>query len=141
MRRDEEGTALIEAVWLAILLMVPLVYVVLSVVQVQQGSFGVSAAARAAGRAYAQAPNDSIGRDRATAAARVALADQGITSREAWSITFSCSPKPCHSAGSVETIRIVTRLKLPLMPQALGDEAPSFTLEGIHHAPIGKYQQ
>ena len=45
MKRDESGSALVEVVWLGILLMVPLVYVMLSVFDVQRGAFGVSAAA------------------------------------------------------------------------------------------------
>ena len=52
-RRDEQGSALVELTWLAIILLVPLVWIVISVFEVQQGAFATSAAARAAGRAYA----------------------------------------------------------------------------------------
>ena len=56
----------------------PLLWIVLSVFEVQRGAFAVSGAARAAGRAYALAPSDAVGRARAEAAARQALADQGV---------------------------------------------------------------
>ena len=56
--RDESGSALVEFTWLAILLLVPLVWIVISVFQVQQGAFAVSAAARAAGRARVVAGQD-----------------------------------------------------------------------------------
>ena len=62
MRRDERGSALVELTWLGVLLLIPMLWIVLSVFQVQQGAFGVSGAARAAGRAYALAPNDALGR-------------------------------------------------------------------------------
>ena len=77
-RRDECGSALVELTWLGILLLVPVLWIVLSVFEVQKGAFATSGAARAAGRAYALAPDDATGRSRAEAAARLALADQGV---------------------------------------------------------------
>ena len=56
-RRDEDGSALVELSWLGILLLVPMLWIVLSVFEVQRGAFAVSGAARAAGRAYALAPD------------------------------------------------------------------------------------
>ena len=49
--RGEAGSALVEVTWLSILLLVPLVYVVLAVFEVQRAAFAVDAATRAAGRA------------------------------------------------------------------------------------------
>ena len=46
--RDEQGTAVIEFVWLAILLLVPLLYVVLTVFETQRAAYAASAAARSA---------------------------------------------------------------------------------------------
>ena len=60
-RRDERGSALVELTWLGILLIVPMLWIVMSVFEVQRGAFGVSAAARAAGRAFALAPDDARG--------------------------------------------------------------------------------
>ena len=47
MRRDERGSALVELSWLGILLVLPMLWIVMSVFEVQRGAFGVSAAARA----------------------------------------------------------------------------------------------
>jgi Flp pilus assembly protein TadG len=49
-RRSERGSALVEVTWLPILLLVPLLYVVLAVFEVQRAAFAVNAATRAAGR-------------------------------------------------------------------------------------------
>ena len=67
--RPSGGSALVELTWLGILLLVPMLWIVLSVFEVQRGAFGVSAAARAAGRAYALAPDDATGVGRAREAA------------------------------------------------------------------------
>lgn len=141
-RRDDDGSAVVEAVWLGILLLVPLLWVVLSVFEVQKGAFGTSAAARAAGRAYALAPTDAEGQRRAEQAARQALADQGLEDAPL-TVEVSCdSPgTSCHSGGAVITVRISSRVDLPLMPEVLGGDKPGFALDATHVVPIGQYQE
>lgn len=141
-RPDERGSALVELTWLGILLLVPMLWIVLSVFEVQRGAFGVSAAARAAGRAYALAPTDAEGRARAEAAARQALVDQGLD-RAPLDVEVSCRPFPhdCHSGTSVITVSVHSRVDLPLMPRVLGGDAPSFALDASHTVPIGQFQE
>ena len=140
--RDERGSALVELSWLGILLLVPLLWIVVSVFDVQRGAFAVSGAARAAGRAYALAPTDAEGRLRAEAAARQALADQGLHDVPL-AVTITCTPYPhdCHSGTSVITVRIASRVDLPLLPSFLGGDAPSFALDATHAVPVGQFQE
>jgi hypothetical protein len=140
--KGERGSALVELTWLGILLLVPMLWIVLSVFDVQRGAFGVSSAARAAGRAYALAPTDALGQARAEEAARQALADQGLHDAPA-RVTVTCAPYPhnCHQGTSVITVRVATRVDLPLLPEVLGGRAPSFALEASHAVPIGHYQE
>ena len=141
-RRDERGSALVELSWLGILLLVPMLWIVLSVFEVMRGAFGVSAAARSAGRAYALAPNDAVGRSRAEAAARLALDDQGLEG-EPFTVRVSCEPFPadCHSGTSMVTVRVFTQVRIPLLPEVLGGDAPSFALDATHTVPVGQYQE
>jgi hypothetical protein len=138
-RRDERGSAVVELTWLGILLLVPMIWIVLSVFEVQRGAFGVSAAARAAGRAYALAPDDATGWQQAQAAAAVALADQGVD--EGWTLEIGCPPRTsCHAGGAVVVVRITSHVSLPFLPKILGDGA-SFALDAEHAVPIGQYQE
>lgn len=141
-RRDEHGSAIVELVWLGILLLVPLLWIVLSVAQVQQGAFGATAAARAAGRAYALAPDDASGRRAAEGVARRALADQGLEDAPL-KVTVTCTPYPhdCHSGTSVITVLIRSAVELPLLPDVLGGGQPRFALDATHTVPIGRYQE
>jgi hypothetical protein len=125
-----------------VLLLVPMLWIVLSVFDVQKGAFGVSTAARAAGRAYALAPTDAVGQARAERAARQALADQGLRGAPV-AVTVTCTPYPhdCHQGTSVITVRVATRVDLPLLPEVLGGGAPSFALDARHTVPIGQYQE
>lgn len=141
-RRDERGSALVELVWLGLLLLVPLLWIVLSVFEVQRGAFGVSGAARAAGRAYALAPSDAEGRRRAEAAARQALDDQGVEGVPL-DVEIRCTPYPhdCHAGTSVITVVVSSRVDLPLLPSFFGGQAPSFALDASHTVPIGQFQE
>lgn len=141
-RGGERGSGLVEMVWLSLLLLLPLLWVVLSVFEVQRGSFGVSGAARAAARAYALAPNDAAGEQRARAVARQALADQGLTAVPV-DVTVTCSPYPrnCHSGTSVITVRVASAVALPLLPDLFGLGRPTFALDAEETVPIGRYQE
>jgi Flp pilus assembly protein TadG len=141
-RADERGTALVEVTWLGILLLIPMLWIVLSVFEVQRGAFAVSGAARAAGRAYALAPSDAAGRQRAVAAASQALADQGLRGAPL-EVRVSCTPYPsdCHSGTSVITVVVASRVELPLLPRLLGGGAPTFALDATHTVPIGQFQE
>lgn len=139
MTRTEDGSALVEVTWLSLLLMVPLVYILLSVFDVQRGAFGVAAASRAAGRAYSLAETDEAGRRQARAAATMALRDQGVDGEI--EVDISCTPRPTHclSPGSMITVVVRTQVVLPLAPPALGSPAPSFRVESVHRVPFGRY--
>jgi len=141
-RRDERGSALVELSWLGLLLLVPMLWIVISVFEVQRGAFGVSAAARSAGRAYALAPNDAVGQARAEAAVRRALDDQGLEG-QSFTLRVTCEPSPgsCHSGTSVITVHVATQVEVPVLPAVLGGDAPSFALDATHTVPIGQYQE
>ncbi len=139
-RSSESGSALVEVTWLAILLLVPLVYVVLAVFEVQKAAFGATAAARAAGRAYVMAPSVLEADARARAAGVVALADQGVDHGSAMHI--ACRPVgACLAPGSVVHVQVRSQVALPLLPPVFGDQPPSIRVEAEHVVPYGTFRE
>lgn len=138
-RRGEDGSALVEVVWLGVLLLVPVLWIVLSVFEVQRGAFAVTSAARSAARAYSLAETDVAGQDRARTAIRQALDDQGGDDR-GFRFEVTCGGGDCHVPGAVITVRVWTNVDLPLLPAVLGGEAPSFRLDSAHTVPIGQFR-
>ena len=65
----EAGTAIVEFVLLAVLLMVPMVYIVLVAFRLQSTAYALAAATREAGRAFVTAPDTELAQERAVAAA------------------------------------------------------------------------
>lgn len=130
--RSDEGTAVVEFVFLAVLLLIPLIYVVLAALSVQRAAFASTAAAREAARAYATATSDADGERRAEEAVALAMHDQGVT----WSPTgrvIACGA--CTFApGSTFTVDIHTTVALPFVPRWMcGDRCVAGIPVSAHH--------
>lgn len=140
--RAESGTALVEVTWLAILLLVPLLYIVLAVFEVQRASFAAVAAAKSAGRAYVLAPDEGSAPYRAEAAWRLALEDQGLGAAPG-ELLVTCRPDPvnCLAPGSVVDVHAAYQVPLPLVPSALGEQTPSIRVEALHSLPYGTFRE
>ena len=139
-RHDDAGNAMIEFTFLGVLLFVPLVYVVVAVLDVQRAAYGTSTAVREAGRAYVTAASAAEGEQRAEAAARIALADQGIELAPG-ELQISCSADPCLTPGAVVTVRIGTQVALPWVP-VLGDRpAAAVSVDARHDAVVDAFRR
>jgi hypothetical protein len=95
--RGDRGNAIVEFVFLGVLLLAPLMYLVLAVSAVQRNLYGVTQAAREAGRAFATGTAANAA-DRAAYAARLALEDQGVSGDDAV-IRYGAVDADCESAS------------------------------------------
>jgi hypothetical protein len=138
-RHDDSGSAIVEFVWLAVLLMVPLVYVVLTAASVQRAAFGVTDAARDAGRAYATAGSDAVGERRAELAIALALHDEGVHWTPAGRVV-ACGGCD-YSPGSSFTVSLRTRVTVPLLPGWICGDAcrGGITVSARHSERISCY--
>ena len=89
----DEGRAILEFIFLGILLLLPLTYLVLTAARLQAASFSASLAGREAGRAFVTAPSDPEGYARARAAAALAFSDFSFDSGA--QVSLSCDGTPC----------------------------------------------
>lgn len=111
----ERGSAVVEFTFLSLLLMVPLVYFIITVGQLQGGSFAVVGAADQAAKIYVAQPDPSSGQAAAEQAVLLALADYGHPAANA-RIETSCQPADCMAAGSAVTITVHLAVPLPFVP-------------------------
>jgi Flp pilus assembly protein TadG len=137
---DERGSAVVEMTWLGILLLVPLVYVMLSVFEVQRAAYGASAAGRAAGRAYVQSPDVGSAQQRGRTAAALVLDDHGIANDDR-SVRVACTDGPCLSPGSSVTVTVEVRAPLPFVPDFLGGARPAVRVSSSHTEPYGRFRE
>lgn len=110
----EQGSAVIEFVALAVLVLIPLVYLVLLMGRLQAGAYAVSAAARESGRVFVTAPDEATANARARAAADLAMGNLGFF--EGSSLDLTCSATPCLTPGAAVRSSTAVRVPLPLVP-------------------------
>jgi Flp pilus assembly protein TadG len=131
--RRQRGSALVEFQFLAVLLLVPLVYVLMASLDVQRTVFGATQAAREAGRVAASTGSEPAARY----AASLSLRDQGVDPA-AVGVTFTC-PSGCETPGGSITVRVSTRVELPFLPRVLADVA-AVPVSATHSAPVDRYR-
>lgn len=133
------GNALVEFVYLAVLLMVPFVYLLTSVFLVQRAAFGVTEASRQAGRAYARAATPTDGESLAVVAARTALTDQGIGDAPAPEV--DCPDGPCLAPGTRIRVRQRYNVELPVLSVFFpAGSAPGIPVTAVHTEVVDRYR-
>lgn len=119
----DAGSAVVEFVFLAVLMMIPVCYLVMVMARVQAGAYAVSAASREAVRAYVTSPTTSGAAQRADAAAGLAFTDQGFSGQG--QVQLQCDGEPClrpeGRVGATATVGV----PLPFVPALLQGVLPT----------------
>jgi Flp pilus assembly protein TadG len=133
--RDEggdRGTAIIEFCFLAVLLLVPLTYVILTVFRLQSAAYAVSSASREAGRIFVTSESGSA-EGRARAAADLAMADHGYQ-LAANALDVRCAGRTeCLEPGTFVRVRVSHRVPLPLVPAFFDAVVPTSVRVSSEH--------
>lgn len=111
----EQGSAVVEFTFLALLLLVPVVYFIITVGQIQGGAFAVVGAADQAAKVYVAQPDAASAHAAAEQAVAVALADFGHGPEQA-TLTTSCDPADCQAPGTAVTTTVNLTIPLPFIP-------------------------
>lgn len=128
MRRaptDDDGSAVVEFVTLGLLLLMPVVYLVVTLGRIQAATYATEAAARSAARAVATADDEARARRDALAAVRVALLDQGFDTDPAAALTLTCPATSCLEPGTRVSTSVTVDVVLPGIPSAVDDLVPA----------------
>ncbi len=138
---DDGGTAIIEFVFVAVIVMLPLVYLVVAVASVQRNELAVSQAAREAGRAFATSETTDQALVRASVAARIALRDQGLPDDAALRYVGAgsdCADEPPAVSpqlrpGAEFTICVTRYVSIPAVPNVLAGKGITTIGEYVVH--------
>jgi hypothetical protein len=144
--RRDEGRALIEVVFLAVLLLIPVVYILASVLRLQSATLAVAQAARDVGRLIETAP-DTTALGSAGDVARVALQDQNV-SPDRLRLRTVAPGADCRQAPEVDaTLRpgasydvcVIAVITLPGVPTVLSGS--DNTVTGVYSVHIGELRE
>ena len=137
--RGDGGNAIIEFVYLAILLMIPLTYLLLTVFRIQGATYAVSSATREAGRVFVTSASGDADA-RAATAASIVMADSGLE-LDARQLSIRCSARPCLTPGANVEVTIGYDVALPFLPRFLDGALPaSIHVEGRHLEVVDRFR-
>lgn len=124
-RAGERGSASLEFLTAGLLLLVPLVYLVLTLAAIQSAALATEGAARQAARVFVQAESTPAGLAAAERALTLALADHAVEASDV-ALSIRCSPVPsqCHTRRGWVTVETSVRVPLPLLPPVLELRGP-----------------
>jgi len=117
---DQTGTASLEFITAGLVLLLPTVYLVLTMAALQGAALAVEGASRQAARVFVEADTVDEGTAAATRAVEFALADYGLGADDV-EVSISCTPRPaaCLTRRGFVTVVVSSRVSLPLVPPVL----------------------
>ncbi|CCQ45578.1 putative uncharacterized protein [Pseudarthrobacter siccitolerans] len=130
---------MVEFTFLALLLMVPLVYFIITMSQIQGGSFAVVGAADQGAKVYIAQPDAATAQAAAEQAVAIALSDFGHPA-EAARVETSCEPADCQAAGSTVTVTVRLTVPLPFLPFSNDFRLSASEVEASSTQIVGRYR-
>jgi hypothetical protein len=112
----------VEFLTAAIVLLIPVIFLAMSLSSIQNAALATEAAARNAARVFVQESNLQVAGTRAEQAVLVALSNHGFGAPS--TLERSCSSSNCAAPGTVVVIRVGVKAPLfssPLLPGFLGE--------------------
>src|SRR6195952_2829737 len=142
----DAGRAMIEVIFLAVLMLIPTVYILASVMRIQAATFAVSQGARDAGRVMDSAPTTAVGVARAEEIAAIALRDQRVPT-DGLDVRFVPAGSDCTSAeiapslraGDVYDICVVALVTFPGVPSVI--TGSQNTVTGVFTLHVGDFRE
>ena len=139
--QPDEGSAIVEFLGLAFVLLLPLVYLVMVLGRLEAASYAVESAAREAARVYVAADDAASGSARATAVTGVALEDQGFHDEPAQALVVTCEQSPCLQPDAHVEARVQIVVPLPFVPDMVRDVVPlEIPVSSSHVAVVDEYR-
>lgn len=137
---SERGSALVEFTFLGVVVLVPLVYLILTVARLQAATFAVTVAAREGARAFVTTQPGDLPEARSRAAAELAFSDQGFG--DSGTLEVTCSASPCLAPEAEVRVRAVVTVTLPGAPGMIEDARPwpRIPVDFTHVAVVDRFR-
>jgi hypothetical protein len=147
--RGERGAAVVELLVVFLTLLVPLVYAMVVMADVQRAMLATSSAAREAGRVYVTGADRLAAERRAALAYREVLASYGMRPgdrRAAMRLRARCPPEAASGCsggfGPGAEVEVVVTYRVPVarLPFLGAVAGPGITIGATHHTRVDRYR-
>lgn len=127
---DDSGNAVVEFVGLSVVVLIPLVYLVLTLSVMQAASFAADTVARQAVRIAATETDESARQARLAALAEAVGRDYGVDLTPQ-AITLECDRERCTDPGALVRVNVSVSVSLPGLG-AFGLDGGIVTIDASH---------
>ena len=137
----ERGSAALEFILVGLILLVPLVYLVVSLGLIQGQTLGAEAGARHIARSVSQAADAASARTAAAVVLASVVDEYGIDASTV-DVAMECVPAgaSCPQAGATVVVTVRTRVALPLVPPVLGlDRLAGIPIEASSAQKVSRF--
>lgn len=135
--KEDEGNAILEFVVLSAALLIPSLYLVLTLGNVQAAVFAADTISRDVARIHATETDPQRAAERSARHTEMVLEDHGLPPRDV--VTLSCSEDPCATPGGTVSAQVRIGVPVPGLGPVLGETGP--VVVGASHAvPVDLYR-
>jgi len=125
-RASDQGSAILEFLVIGVLVLVPVLYVLLTLLRVESAAMASTQAVREAGRAFMMSDTEEQGRRASQAAVALAMADQGFAVPPS-ALRITCA-SACLTPGSALHFHLEWTVDLPWLPPPFGGDGRGFPI-------------
>jgi hypothetical protein len=112
----DRGSASIEFIVVGVAIILPLIYIAITVLTLNAAQFASHQAAREGARAFVTSASILSGNQRAIIAANQAFADYGLNESDP-AIAITCDHVSCLTPGGSVSVEVTTQVPLPFVPR------------------------
>lgn len=134
---SDDGNAIVEFVVLSAALLIPSLYLVLTLGNVQAAVFAADSISRDVARIHATEPDPGRAAQRAAAHAAMVLEDHGLAPGDV--VTITCSEDPCATLGGRVMAQVSIPVPVPGLGPVLGETGP-VSVDASHAVQVDQYR-
>lgn len=128
-----------EFIGLTIILLIPAVYLLVTISQLQGAGYAAVAASDQAAKTIGHSTNDSQAESRALRTVELTARDYQLNPETAQT-TIHCSNTPCTTPGTTISVNVSIDVPLPLIPTFMGNQTRIATMDATGYHVIGEFE-
>lgn len=137
--RNDQGSATVEFIGLSVILLIPAIYLLLTISQLQAAGYAAVAAADQAAKTVGLSENPAQAEVRAIHTVRLTAEDFQLDPR-ATTTTIHCSNPECTDPGTQIRVDVSIDVSLPLVPTFLGSPTRVATMDATGYHVVGEFE-
>lgn len=137
--RNDQGSATVEFIGLSIILLIPAIYLLLTISQLQAAGYAAVAAADQAAKTVGLSDDAAQAESRAIHTVQLTAEDFQLDP-QATTTVIECSNSECTDPGTQISVHVSIDVALPLVPTFLGNPTRVATMNATGYHVIGEFE-